>query len=209
MTFNRVLVTALLWSYPRAWRREYGPELEDVLLARPLSVRLVFNVLGSGLFQHMRAWNDASTIAGLVPMAFVLIRLTSEGGGITAVVTPSGITLPAVVVKLMKSELYASLLIGWGCAVRVRDPEGTSRSGKAAVKIALVTGIPVMLTGILMLSGLVKENALNPWAVLTAPLFFLPQAWTYGAIGGAVGPRLVRRLRPSGWSPLRRSTAQP
>jgi putative ABC transport system permease protein len=51
MTLKRTLVTVLLHAYPRGWRAEYGGELADILLMRPLSVAIVVDILRSGV-QH-------------------------------------------------------------------------------------------------------------------------------------------------------------
>jgi hypothetical protein len=45
---NRI-VNALPHFYPSAWRREYGPELMDILFSRPLTAGIITNVLANGL----------------------------------------------------------------------------------------------------------------------------------------------------------------
>jgi len=42
------VVRTLLCLYPADWRREYGPELTDMLLARPLTAKVIGDVFFSG-----------------------------------------------------------------------------------------------------------------------------------------------------------------
>jgi hypothetical protein len=54
MSIRRQIITSLIRTYPEAWRREYGPELADILLASGLGPRVVANVLWSALRQRAR-----------------------------------------------------------------------------------------------------------------------------------------------------------
>jgi len=49
---KNVVVRTLLRLYPADWRREYGPELMDMLLARPLTAKVIGDVFFSGLRQR-------------------------------------------------------------------------------------------------------------------------------------------------------------
>jgi len=51
---KRSVVQILLFSYPATWRNEYGAELEDLLLAEPLRIQVVFNVLWHALREQTR-----------------------------------------------------------------------------------------------------------------------------------------------------------
>jgi hypothetical protein len=55
MTSRRDAVRALLRTYPREWRDEYGPEFEALLLSAALTPRVVVNVLCHGAWQRGRA----------------------------------------------------------------------------------------------------------------------------------------------------------
>src|SRR4029077_55234 len=65
------IVRTLLRLYPAAWRQEYGSELMDVLLARPLTAGVVGDVLQNGLRQRVRG-ADPSTLVGLAMLLVVL-----------------------------------------------------------------------------------------------------------------------------------------
>ena len=78
MTVKRWIVTALLRLYPTAWRSEYGPELEGMLLARPLGPCVVADVLWNGLWQRARI-AEPSTIMGLASILVILAGFVWSG----------------------------------------------------------------------------------------------------------------------------------
>jgi hypothetical protein len=45
MNIEHLIASRLLRLYPKRWRREYGAELLDVVLARPLTIRAVADPL--------------------------------------------------------------------------------------------------------------------------------------------------------------------
>ena len=58
----------LVSVYPRAWRSEYGDELELMLAGRPLTTCVICNVVGHGLLQRLRVapvWAIAGAVLAL------------------------------------------------------------------------------------------------------------------------------------------------
>ena len=75
MNSRHWIIAALMRLYPASWRNEFGAELQDLLLARPLTFAIACNVLWSGLRQRGRATEPATIIglamAGIVTDAYV------------------------------------------------------------------------------------------------------------------------------------------
>jgi uncharacterized protein (TIGR03435 family) len=193
------IVRALLRIYPKAWRREYGPELADLLLARPLSIQTIGNVSVSGAAERIRAI-DVTTQLGLAAMAVILALAVRNVAGLFVETTK---TLPTIVVAPLMSELYVLFLVGGGCWFHVRRGGTAAAAGVQAMKITFIAGLPVMVIGLFMLTDVIHvsnpaHHALNPWAVLFAPLFRLPECWIWGAVGAQVGRRLPRLARTRG-----------
>jgi hypothetical protein len=179
---RRIVAAALLRLYPAAWRSEYGPELADMLLARPLSARILGDVFWNGL--RLRAIAaEPSTIAGLTVMLVVVHRLAWNiaaplpyGTDWTTVLAPSAKTLPTVIVKPLTSELYVLFLVGCACWTHLRYGGPPSRSGTAAMRMSFIAGLPVMLAGILMLAGVLDVAVLGPG---DTPTKYLEHGFTY------------------------------
>jgi len=207
MNIRRIIVASLLRVYPARWRAEYGAELTHVLLSRPLSLPVAVDVVWSGLRQRART-ADAATFAGLATMLMILAGFLSN----TVLLQDSSITLPRVVVKPFRSDLYAFLLIAFGCWVQVWRGGTASSSGNAAVRVSFLGGLPIMAAGLLALFGVLDLSTLgyqggarhpSPVSldVFAAPLFALPQSFLWGTIGGALGRWLSPWLRrPVLWS---------
>jgi hypothetical protein len=202
VTRKEWVVAVLLRLYPAPWRSEFGPELTDVLLARPLGSRVIGDVLWNGLRQRAPA-AAPSTIIGLSWMLWVLIGLIAEGGG--ALLRPSHKTFPLVAVPLMSSYQFIYMLIFCGCWTHLRYGGRTRRSGFAAMRMGFIAGIPIMLTGGLMMSGLIEPGFAgaqlprpSPWVILIAPLARLPECWIWGAFGGMLGQRIARNRQRAG-----------
>jgi hypothetical protein len=72
MRIRKRIITAILFAYPAAWRREYGPELTDLLLRTNLGPRTIANVFRRGLEQRAcgmhvgRIWSRACVVLCLV-----------------------------------------------------------------------------------------------------------------------------------------------
>ena len=113
MTRQR-LAEALLRVYPAAWRREYGEELFDILISRPLTWRVAADVLGAGLRQRIRAAEPA-TVLGVATVAVLLSQLALTAAGYrtpaTAMLRPTDMTFPTVAASFMVSPVYPWLLI--------------------------------------------------------------------------------------------------
>ena len=198
MTRKEWIVSVLLRLYPAAWRSEYGAELTDVLLARPLGLRVIANVLWNGCRQRART-AEPSTILGLVAMLVILSGFVFMGATYgrtwTALMQPSPRTFPPVAV--MASALFVSLLVVCGCWTHLRHGGRARRAGMAAMRMGFIAGIPIMLAGVLMMAGLIELTFVGPrlpapsaWAILIAPLVRLPEFWLWGAIGGKLGQRI-------------------
>jgi len=185
MNIQRIIVANLLRVYPARWRAEYGAEFTHLLLSRPLSLLVAVDVVWSGLRQRART-ADAATFAGLATMAMILAGLLSN----TVLLQDSSITLPRVVVKTFRSDLYAFLLIAIGCWIQVWRGGTASSSGKAAARVSFLGGLPIMAAGLLALFGVLdparlgyQGGARHPSPVsldvFAAPLFALPQSFLF------------------------------
>jgi hypothetical protein len=203
MSVKPRIVAALVRLYPASWRREYGAELNDLLMARPLSAWVVGDVLWSGLRQRVRT-AEPSTLVGLAMMLAILAALVRNiagappGGRLTPLLEDSSMTLPTVVVKPLMTEFYVLLLVGCGCWTQLRHRGTASQSGKAAAKVTLIAGAPIILAGLLMSAGMLDVRVLGsgfaptPLGVLFAPLSRLPESWIWGAVGAQLGRRISR-----------------
>lgn len=215
MNGRRMFARVLLAIYPALWRREYGTELLDILVARPLSARVVLNVAWSGTWQRVRVVQP-STVLGLVALAAVVAGVvmspTMYGHTWVAMVRPTSKTWPTIEVTFLASEDYVLLMIIGGAWTYLRYGGPIRRSALAAVRMSLIAGFPVMLIGLLLLSGTVAltfsepSSALrafvpgpSPIALLTAPIFRLPESAIWGAVGGAIA-RWIRRRRTGSYA---------
>jgi hypothetical protein len=202
------IVAALLRLYPAAWRAEYGPELEGILLARPLGPRVIVDVLWNGLRQRARA-SEPSTILGLASMLVVLAVFILGGGaygrGSDALLLSTWKILPTVAVTFLAAGVFALLQVACGCWTHLRHRGTVHQSGLSAMKTSLITGIPVVLAGLLMVLGMVDVRfpgttlpPPSPVLVLIAPLARLPDAWIWGALGGLLGRRFTSLRQSAG-----------
>jgi hypothetical protein len=193
----RFIITTLVRLYPVTWRREYGAELSDMLAARPLNAAIIGDVLWTGLRERIRVAKPA-TLVGLAMMLVVLSgfvwNMRAGGLGWAALLHPSGMTLPTVIVKPFLSAFYLLVISALGCWVNMRPGARWYHSGRAAVKVSFFAGIPVILAGVSMMFGLLsaptigpQHYVLTPLEVICAPLFALPTAWIWGTIGGLLG----------------------
>jgi hypothetical protein len=208
MTREKWIVAALVRLYPAAWRAEYGLELTDILLARPLGPRVIADAAWNGLRQRGRA-AEPSTILGWASTLLMLTGFIMPGGSYSgawnALLQPSWKVFPTVNVTFMASEAYVLLLVACGCWTRLRYGGKPARAGRAAMRMSVIAGIPIMLIAVLVMSGFVDMAFLDPrgaatirpsaFAILVAPLSRLPEAWIWGSIGGFVGRQIARRRR--------------
>jgi hypothetical protein len=204
MTIKDWIVSALLRLYPAAWRVEYGPELTDLLMSRPLNGRVIGDVIWNGLKQSTRA-AEPSTILGLASLLAVLTFVLTGGSfgrRWILLVQPTKMTLPTVSVTFMSSGYYVLLLIWCGCWTYLRHLGTAKQSGMAGVRMSLIAAVPLLFGGVLMMFGLISPSLVGPqfepsasWAVLGAPLFRLPDSWLWAALGGQIGKWIVRQRR--------------
>lgn len=207
MTLKHWIVAALLRLYPAAWRSEYGPELTGILLARPLSARVIGDVIWNGLKQSAQS-AEPSTILGVASLLAVLTFVVtggSYGRRWILLVQPTTMTVPTMTVTFMSSGYYALLLIWCGCWTYLRHRGTAKQSGMAGVRMSLIAAIPLLFGGWLMVFGLIGPSLLGSqfdssasWAVLAAPLFRLPDSWLWAALGGQLGKRIARSRPDAG-----------
>jgi hypothetical protein len=192
------IVAVLLRVYPRAWRLEYGDELADILLARPLSPRVIADVLWNGLRVLMHA-PEPSTILGLVSIPVVLAGfLSGVSYGRTWKLFPTDGS------PFLAAGVFALLQVISGCWTHLRHRDRFYQSGLAAMRTALITGIPFVFVALIMLLGgvdlRVSGTTFPPSAsmLLIAPLARLPDAWLWGSLGGLLGRRIVSLRQMAG-----------
>jgi len=230
LRYHDSIVRSLLRLYPAAWRREYGPELADLLSHRPLGFGVVINVAWNAARQRVRDAEPAVRLGGVVMLIILTgviwnIAAPGFGGrGVAAVIQDSSKTLPTIVVTALASDLYVLTLIACGCWTHLRRGASVQQCGIAAVRLGAIAGVPVMIVGVLMLVGIVDLRVVGPGesatgglgltftyyttrahtpsvlAVLTAPLFRLPESWIWGMVGGQIG-RAIRRRRHEAYAP--------
>jgi hypothetical protein len=212
------LVAWLLRFYPKAWRAEYGAELSSMLLARPLSAAIVFDVAASAVWQRLRAM-EASTAVGIGLMlvtivAIVWIMMSPPAYGFSARID--------LLQRPMRSELYVLMLAALGFWTALR---GTHSPGRAAIRASVIGSIPLVAVGVLMLSGVLRYVELSPGQstisldgaivytfykgqqqmpgpapllMVLSPLLRLPGAWLWGVISGSLGRKFADwRRRPA------------
>ncbi len=218
MSLRNVIVRLLLRIYPKAWRDEYGQELENLLLARALSVAIVVDVLVSGAGERVRG-TGVAVLSGLAMLALMTVAVAANMAGFdgVTVLQASEKTLPTVIVKPFGSELYVLGRAACGWWTVARRGGTVARAGAAAARVTAFAGVPVMVVGALLWLGLLElgaaapgaalpqsDSALrfvfsgaalnppSPLAVIVAPLFALPLSWLWGVVGGQLA-RWTRR----------------
>ena len=109
MTLRQRLAHVLVRIYPVAWRREYGEELLDMLVARPLTWGVAGDVLWSGVRLRILFF-EPSTVLGLASMLVVLAGFWLPPArylsAVTDVLRPSHMTFPTILVTFMKSQKH-------------------------------------------------------------------------------------------------------
>lgn len=221
MNTRRWIIAALMLTYPKTWRAEYGAELEDLLLAQDLSLRTVADVFASGVSERVRR-TDPVVLCGLAMSLIIALGIVANVAGWpafafdwTVVLQPSAKTLPTVVVKPFGSEAYTLVLAGCGWWVVARRGGTVTQAGAAAARLTFIAGLPVMVVGLLLWFGVFELAVLDgtaalprdglsysyydaalqrpgPFAIAAAPLFALPLSWLWGTIGGNVARWTVR-----------------
>jgi hypothetical protein len=133
------------------------------------------------------------------------------------VVRDSSKTLPTVIVTPLASNLYVIVLIACGCWTYLRRDRSNRQCGRSAIRLTIIAGFPVVLLGTLIAAGLIHVrvvgaeasmlfvdspltytyvtahgHAPSALAILTGPLFRLPEAWIWGLVGGRLGRAIAR-----------------
>ncbi len=222
------IIAALLRLYPRAWRKEYGPELVDMLFARPLTAGVAGDVVWSAFRQRVRS-TDLTTRAGF---AMLLVTL---GAFVWNVADPAPYSLQTnarvpdlyervqILQQPLESELYVLMLVAFSCWIALQRGGTAVETGKAAMKMSFIAGIPLMVAGALILSGGLNITALvpgdvpptfrehgftltyyatqndlpAPYVLLFSPLFRLPGSFLLGLVGAGLGRWLGQSRRPA------------
>ena len=213
------LVSWLMRLYPKAWRAEYGAELADMLLTRPLTARVCSDVVLSALWQRTRGI-ETPTWVGVVLMFAVIGAIASN---IVAAPSYQRSILPEhieLLQKPLRSEFYVLVLFTLGFWTAVT---GTRSPGRAAMRASIIASIPIAITGLLMLTGVLRYAEVSPGQIATtfhdhgflytfykgiqqipgpapvafllSPLLRLPGAWLWGTIGGSLGRKYTNWRR--------------
>ncbi len=125
---KRRFVSLLLCLYPARWRREYGPELEEMLLREPLGLATVLNLLWSGGRQQLRT-GEPWLIIGLPLLALEFVALA---------LADSGRYLPGAQYLNWVARCLPLLIGGWTAA-------RSGKAGRAGMKFALLLYVPPLL----------------------------------------------------------------
>jgi hypothetical protein len=203
---GRYAIARLLVAfYPSAWRREYGPELIDVLTSRTIAPHIVIDVVRNGLWQRTRA-SKPSTIFGLASVVLIVFGFVmapaNDGRQWTALLQPVATTFRPATMRFVLAEIYVLGMVACGCWTYMRDRGPLHRSGTAAMRMSLIAGLPILICALLMLLGFVDLMFLAPqrvrplpWAMLISPFLRLPEALIWGVVGGLLGRWLSRGSR--------------
>jgi hypothetical protein len=216
-----MVVAWMLRLYPKAWRAEYGDELGSMLLTRPLSAAIVFDIARSAMWQRLRVVLPATWV-GIGLMLVTIWAIVSTMMAPPPYVRSALSERIELLQKPLQSEFYVIVLFAIGFWTAVAGKQSPAR---AAMRAAVVASIPLALIGLLMLTGLLayaelvpgqKIAMLNargilypfykgiqqipapaPLTLLLSPLLRLPGAWLWGTIGGSLGRKYVNwRRRP-------------
>jgi hypothetical protein len=198
MSLKSRLVTVLVRLYPAPWRREYGSELGDMLLARPLAVREIADVVWNGIRQRLRSLEPTTALG----VAVMLVVVATFASGLP-VLAPSHMTFPAVSIPPLRSAPYALFLVVCGCAIHLRTGASPSRAGVAAMKISFIGGLPILVAGLLLLAGIARPDSPSHspggWHLLAAPIARLGESWLWGMVGGKLGRTIAARSSFQVW----------
>ena len=156
-----MLVSLLMRLYPRAWRKEYGTELGDMLRARPLTARVCSDVVLSAMWQRARAV-DLATWVGLGFMLAISGAIAANivdpppyvwAPGESISEQPELADQVKLVQRPMRSELFVLVMAGIGFWSALSPKP---RPARAAIRVWLIASIPLATIGVLMLTGVVS-----------------------------------------------------
>jgi len=161
------IISALLRLYPAAWRKEYGPELEDMLYATRLTARVVADVVIGALGQRVRS-SDAATRAGVAMLMVTVVAFAMNVAAPAAYDDQTNAKVPALsevaqlVQQPLQSELYVLMLVGFTAWITCRRGGSLREAGGAAMKMSFIAGLPMTAAGVLILSGVLGLLPLAP-----------------------------------------------
>lgn len=185
---KRRVIAGLVRLYPSRWRAEYGEELADVLMRRPLGVGAVANVVAGAVRQY-EPW----VIVGAPLFVWAVIYW---------------ITLMTERVYLVRTSHTPSfwpsaLFFGVGLWTVLRSGRG---GGRAAMKMSMLATLPFSIAGVVLLVTGAFRYAPGPdgmlglrfrgWEVATllcGPVLQIPFAGVLGWCGGLTA-RMMRRV---------------
>jgi hypothetical protein len=161
------LVSALMRLYPKAWRKEYGAEMADMLQARPLTVRACCDVVRSAMWQSMRAV-EAPTWVGIGLMVVTIAAIAANiiapqpyawSPGQSPSEQPALSERIELLQRPLRSEFYVLVLAGIGFWTAWRSNRWP---GWAAIRVSTIASLPLVLIGVLMLFGVLDFVELYP-----------------------------------------------
>lgn len=170
---KRRVVAGLVRLYPSRWRAEYGEELAEILLRRPLGFATVVNVVSGALRQH-EPW----LIVGVPLFVCVSVNWVMRLSGWQYRDPLSAFSVGGLL------ALVLLLFTGLGFWTVLRSGRG---GACAAMSVLILLMAPAVVGGFL---GYTHNGRLGP---LSLCLVYLPFAGLLGWAGGLAG-RLARRL---------------
>jgi len=152
----------LLRAYPRSWRDEYGEEFAGVLAQKPLTLRVVADVLGGGFMQHL-FWDDPWKICGAglfvwTCLGLVLIRDSR--------LAPS--------MEPLSAMALGCFLLATGAWTVLRKKSGIREAGGAAAKAAMAGIVPSVFATLLWGPVVVHHANGSTWLVWGLFLSVIP-----------------------------------
>jgi hypothetical protein len=111
---------------------------------------------------------------GVVAMAAItaisvwnIVAPQPYGTGWTALLVPSAKTLPNVLVAPLGADVYLLALGAFGCWWALSRGVGPARAGLAATRVSFLAGLPILVAGVLMMTGMLGLLVVTPGDVPT------------------------------------------
>lgn len=193
------MVSFLVSLYPAQWREEYGDELQDVLLARPISVATVNDVVWSAIGQRVR-YLPPHAILGLPSMAFFAAWCSINVmwpetmlNDWSALIHHTTKVQPPAVVYSFDTVPFVLLLVVCGAWTHQRLKYSAPRCGVAAMQLTGYAGFPVMVLGTLMAFDVVSLSGFTALQVFATTYFQFGTSFVWGALSGFAARWYLRR----------------